>query len=138
MEDLRLRLAEFVGDIDPESPRGKKRLRILEAAIALFVAHGYRKTNIDEIARQAGIAKGTVYLYFATKADILLTAIAREKQRLFALVDGIFSPDAPARERLQRWVEAAVLMVAGSPLLARAVSGDPEIIAALVELDPGR
>lgn len=138
IEDLRQRLAEVVGDVDPDSPRGKKRLRIIEAATALFVAHGYRKTNIDEIARAAGIAKGTVYLYFATKVDILIATIAREKQRLFALVDGIFTPEAPPRERLRRWIEAAVLMVAGSPLLARAVSGDPEIVAALIELDPKR
>ena len=138
IEDLRRRLAEVVGDIDPASPRGKKRRRILEAAIGQFVAHGYRKTNIDAIARDAGIAKGTVYLHFATKADLLICAIAREKQRLFSLVDGIFEADATPRDRLRRWIEAAVLMVAGSPLLARAVSGDPEILAVLVELDPKR
>lgn len=130
---MRAGLAEVVGDIDPASPKGKKRLRILEAAIGLFVAHGYRKTGIDDIARAAGIAKGTVYLYFTTKTELLVTAIAFEKLRLFALLDGIDAPGLAPRERLRQWIRASLLMVAGSPLLTRATAGDPDILAALIE-----
>jgi AcrR family transcriptional regulator len=57
-------LVAMVGDIDPASPRGKTRRRLLDAAAELFVTQGYRKTSIDEIARRAGIGKGTVYLHF--------------------------------------------------------------------------
>lgn len=138
LSHMRAALAEAVGDIDPASVKGKKRLRILEAAIALFVAHGYRKTGIDDIARAAGIAKGTVYLYFATKPDILVTAIAHEKLRLFALLDGIDAPGLAPRARLRQWIRASLLMVAGSPLLTRAAAGDPEILAALLEGAPAR
>ena len=38
----------------------------------LFERLGYRRTSVDEVARQAGVAKGTVYLYFKTKADLLV------------------------------------------------------------------
>lgn len=138
LADMRAALAEVVGDVDPDSARGKKRLRILEAATALFVDHGYRKTGIDDIARAAGIAKGTVYLYFATKTELLIAAIAREKQRLFALLDGIDDPGLGPRDRLRQWIRASILMVAGSPLLTRAVAGDPDIVAALIEGAPAR
>jgi AcrR family transcriptional regulator len=47
---------------------------ILAAAFEVFAAHGYEAARIDDVARQAGIAKGTVYLYF------------RDKQRLFQAV----------------------------------------------------
>ncbi|MBZ5711746.1 TetR/AcrR family transcriptional regulator [Nannocystis pusilla] len=138
LAQMRTILEEMVGDVDPDSPKGKKRLRILEAAIALFVTHGYRKTGIDDIARAAGIAKGTVYLYFATKVDVLMTACAYEKLRLFSQLDGIDAPTLGPRDRLRQWVRASILMVAASPLLSRAAIGDPEIISALLEGMPER
>src|SRR5216684_3913815 len=52
-----------------------KRDRILDAAQSLFVRYGVKRTSIDEVAREAGIAKGTVYLSFKSKAE-LFAAIA--------------------------------------------------------------
>lgn len=51
---------------------------ILDAALGLFVEKGYSATKIDDIARAAGVTKGTPYLYFASKEDIL-KAVVREK-----------------------------------------------------------
>lgn len=48
-----------------------KRKCILEAAIRLFSDKGYQQTSIEELAREAGIGKGTVYSYFETKRDIV-------------------------------------------------------------------
>lgn len=53
----------------------EKEKRIIDAAIQNFIKYGFRKTTINEIARDAGIAKGTVYLYFKSKDDILLAVI---------------------------------------------------------------
>src|SRR5580692_11026068 len=52
-----------------------KRDRILDAAQSLFVRYGVKRTSIDEVAREAGVAKGTVYLSFKSKAE-LFAAIA--------------------------------------------------------------
>jgi AcrR family transcriptional regulator len=49
-----------------------KRRAIIEAARELFASQGYEDTTIAEIAREAGVAVGTVYLYFANKHDILV------------------------------------------------------------------
>ncbi len=48
----------------------KKRTAILEAALKLFGQYGYRRTSIEDIAHEAEIAKGTVYLSFKSKEDV--------------------------------------------------------------------
>lgn len=136
LQDLHDRLAPLVGDVDAATPQGRKRGRLLDAALERFIAHGYRKASIDEVARQAGVAKGTVYLYFASKPELLLAVVAREKLRSLALVEPAFVAGIAARERLRRWVRGALMTVASSPLLARLVAGDEDIRAAFAELDP--
>lgn len=58
---------------DPAKPR-----QILEAAVRVFARHGYYQSRVSDIAREAGIASGTIYLYFKTKDEILVT-LFREK-----------------------------------------------------------
>ncbi|POX40669.1 TetR/AcrR family transcriptional regulator [Streptomyces sp. Ru73] len=55
--------------------------RILEAAGELLVAWGYRRVTIDEIARRAGVGKGTVYLHWKTKDALFLAVVLRSKLR---------------------------------------------------------
>jgi AcrR family transcriptional regulator len=59
------------GYVDPAD----KSARILKAALDLFVRYGIKRTSIDDIAREAGIAKGTLYLYYQSK-DALFAAVA--------------------------------------------------------------
>ena len=67
----------------PARRRGRKgnpearRLAILEAALDGFLAEGFAATSLDAIARRAGVAKGTIYLYFADK-EALFRALVRE------------------------------------------------------------
>lgn len=44
--------------------------QILEAAFSAFIENGYAGTRMDDIARRAGVSKGTLYVYFQTKADL--------------------------------------------------------------------
>jgi TetR/AcrR family fatty acid metabolism transcriptional regulator len=52
-----------------------KRERIIEAAIKLFTRLGYHETKLDEVAKQAEIAKGTLYLYFKSKEDLFIQCL---------------------------------------------------------------
>ena len=52
-------------------PAGDKREAILRAAISVFAHNGYFNSKVADIAREAGVADGTVYLYFKSKEDIL-------------------------------------------------------------------
>jgi AcrR family transcriptional regulator len=63
-------------------PRWRRRrdarpAEIAEAALELFVEHGFAATRMEEIARRAGVTKGTVYLYFPSKED-LFRAVVKE------------------------------------------------------------
>lgn len=60
------------------------RERILAAATELFARFGFTKTSLDEIARGAGLAKGTIYYYFPSKEDLFLSAIELKAEELFA------------------------------------------------------
>ncbi len=128
-------LDEFLGAGDPDDPKERKRLRILQAATELFIKHGYRRTSVDEVARNAGVAKGTVYLYFKTKADLLLHAIGEEKKHYFGQLRPIFSPDVEPRDRLRRWIKTALVLGTEMPLISRLMSGDREILAVLDDID---
>jgi TetR/AcrR family fatty acid metabolism transcriptional regulator len=59
-----------------------KRQRILRAAVEVFAENGYFNAKVSEIAKSAGVADGTIYLYFDGKEDILIT-IFREHTRNF-------------------------------------------------------
>ena len=54
-----------------EQKKRHTREAIMVAAVKLFSAKGFDKTSIEELAREAGIGKGTIYSYFQTKSDIL-------------------------------------------------------------------
>jgi AcrR family transcriptional regulator len=60
-----------------ESAGGDKRVVILDAARSLFLRYGVKRTALDDVARDAGVAKGTLYLYFDSK-DTLFAAIAEQ------------------------------------------------------------
>lgn len=55
----------------------KKRIEIMDAAIALFSKNGYEKTTLDALAESLNIAKSTVYLYFKNKEKLFMDCIAR-------------------------------------------------------------
>ena len=60
----------------------QRRRAILDAARKVFAQQGYASTVVEDIAKQADIAKGTLYLYFASKEQIYLAALLRSQLRL--------------------------------------------------------
>jgi AcrR family transcriptional regulator len=68
-------------------PRGDaeaRRTAVLDAALRVFGQYGYRRTSMDDIAREAGIAKGTIYLSFASKEEVFQALSQRLSQRMLA------------------------------------------------------
>jgi AcrR family transcriptional regulator len=63
---------------------------ILAAAFKVFAAHGYEAARIDEVARQAGIAKGTIYLYFRDKEQLFRAVVRSLVQKRFDAIAGSF------------------------------------------------
>jgi TetR/AcrR family fatty acid metabolism transcriptional regulator len=101
---------------DPDKPQ-----QIIEAAVRVFARKGYYNSRVSDIAREAGIAAGTIYLYFKTKDDILVT-LFRDKMAEFvgALRKAIVGePDAASKVR--RLVSLHFRMLEENPDLAEVV-----------------
>ncbi|MBF6437539.1 TetR/AcrR family transcriptional regulator [Nocardia cyriacigeorgica] len=93
--------------------RAARRQEILDAAAKVFARKGFAASRIDDVAAEAGIAKGTIYLYFDSR-DALLSGVfgsymAETEQVLAHLGEG------PALQRLARLVRGAMEMLDSHP-----------------------
>jgi AcrR family transcriptional regulator len=115
----------------PSEPRWTRRKdarpeEITRAALELFVERGYAATRLEDVAARAGVSKGTLYLYFANKAE-LFKAVVRE---------GIVSPIAEMRGLVQQFeggsFELLRLMLRGwwERIGSQPLSGIPKLIIA--------
>jgi AcrR family transcriptional regulator len=99
-----------------------KRDRILDAAQSLFVRYGVKRTSIDDVAREAGIAKGTVYLSFESKAELFAAIADRLCANTLTGATRIAVDTAPLTERLvgilDCYIGASHRLVAQSPHIA--------------------
>lgn len=74
---------------------------ILDAAEHLLANHGYKKMTIDDIARHAGIGKGSVYLHFDSKEEVALSHIDRIIERMKKELYAIAGKGGSAEKRLK-------------------------------------
>lgn len=81
-----------------------KRKRLLAAAIRVFGQRGFHEARIAEIASEAGVAEGTVYLYFHNKEDLLGVVFDETMDGVLAEGLRLAAEDLPAEERLARMV----------------------------------
>lgn len=84
-----------------EKQRREREDLILQVAEEVLTEKGYHDTSMDEIAARVGIAKGTVYLHFASKGDLVFALIEREMQKLLQFVEYSASLPLTARARLE-------------------------------------
>lgn len=135
LQTLRSYLEESAGLLD-DSEVGIKRRRILDAAAARFVERGYKKTSIEDIARAANIGKGTVYLYFSSKNELIIAAIAREKLALFDRMAPFFESQGEGRTRLKAWILLTFELAQDMPLATAILQGDEDYAALMAEMPP--
>lgn len=94
-----------------EARKSEKRGRITEAAIAVFAERGFHAARVSDIARRAGVADGTIYLYFKNKEDLLLSIFEEQMDRLSSgLAEVLEGVDDP-RERIRRFASYHFEMV---------------------------
>ncbi len=82
-----------------------KRDRILKAAVKVFAKNGFYATRVSEIAKAAGVADGTIYLYFKNKDDVLISIFEDGIQRLLAILRDVAASDEPVERRITRIIE---------------------------------
>lgn len=108
---------------------------ILDAARMLFLESGLRRTTMEDVARQAGIGRITIYRHYEDKHALFQTVVLREAQQALqeieAALRGISCPD-------QRFTEGFVLVVNGvrrHPLITRLLQTEPEWLLPYLTVD---
>lgn len=83
-----------------ETKKKKTRQAIMDAAIRLFSEKGFEKTSVDELAKEAGVGKSTIYGYFHTKNEIFLAFCEDQVDFVFTDLAQKRDPDASLQEQL--------------------------------------
>ena len=138
VDQLRERFDRFLGLEDDDGRPRARRERILRAASTLFVELGYKKANVAEVARMAGVTKPTVYAHYDSKAQLLLHAVVLEKRGYLERMRPALDERTEPRERLRLVVELSLTLAREMPLTARLIRGERDVIFALQELDEAK
>src|SRR5438132_9012336 len=101
---------------DPDKPQA-----IIDAAIRVFARNGYYNSRVSDIAREAGIASGTIYLYFKTKDDILVTLFREKMAEWVALVQKEVGAERDPLAKIRKIVALHFRMIQDNPELAEVV-----------------
>ena len=120
-----------------QQTQASNRSRLLEAAAAAFAREGLDAANINDISLGAGLAKGTVYNYFASK-EALFAAVVEEACRRVSADAAVPGPEIPTGERLRRLLAADIDWAQRNEAFARVLvgevfSGKPELYGRVVE-----
>jgi TetR/AcrR family fatty acid metabolism transcriptional regulator len=101
---------------DPDKPS-----QIIDAAVRVFARNGFYNSRVSDIAREAGIASGTIYLYFKTKDEILVTLF---REKMAAFVAGLrkaIADEADATARVRRLIRLHFETLEANPDMAEVV-----------------
>lgn len=88
-----------------EKQRQQREELILQEAEEVLAEKGYYETSVDEIAARVGIAKGTVYLHFPSKEDIVVAILQRNARVVVELVEAAAASARSNREKLEAVLE---------------------------------
>ena len=83
-----------------ERERSQRRLAILSSARSAFIKHGLATTSMDRIAKEAELAKGTLYLYFHSKDELLMGLIANDLEQLIERLSRVAATKQRADDKL--------------------------------------
>ena len=86
-----------------EKPKYKQ---IIDAAVIVIAENGYHQAQVSKIAKQAGVADGTIYLYFKNKEDILISVFEDKMAVFINRLQVIVDRNETASEKLQKMIES--------------------------------
>ncbi len=92
------------------APREDIRAWIIDAVGELLIERGYDGLTVAGVAHRAGVGKGTIYLYFSSKKELVLTHVDGIVERVIQRMKRIAGEDTPWAERLERMLTARVMV----------------------------
>lgn len=104
------------------SQSSDKGQRILDAAESVFADCGFYNAKVSDIAKQAGVADGTIYLYFKSKDDLLISLFESRMTQVCEAMHKAVSGGEPSAAKLQTFVQTHLKMVNDHPRLAEVLT----------------
>ncbi|WP_353855003.1 TetR/AcrR family transcriptional regulator [Bacillus sp. Bos-x628] len=77
-----------------------KYMQIIDAAVVVIAENGYHQSQVSKIAKQAGVADGTIYLYFKNKEDILISLFKEKMGQFIERMETDIQQKSSAKEKL--------------------------------------
>src|SRR4051812_3014595 len=99
-----------------------KRERILDAAVRVFAQEGFYNAKVSQIAQVAGVADGTIYLYFKSKDELLISLFEDRMERVNATLREALESSSNAVERLRKVVQLHLEMIAQNRHMAEVIT----------------
>jgi TetR/AcrR family fatty acid metabolism transcriptional regulator len=96
---------------DKGGDRGDKRDRILEAALKVFASKGFFGAKVADVAAEAAVADGTIYLYFKSKDDLLISLFEHQMSVVISEIQAAIAPGKDPIDKLRRFFVAYVRLV---------------------------
>jgi TetR/AcrR family transcriptional regulator, fatty acid metabolism regulator protein len=100
----------------------EKHERILRAAVKIFARYGFHNSKISQIAKEAGVADGTIYLYFRNKDDILISLFEEKIKDAIEEFNGVLADIRDPVEKLKTFIRHYVLFMEKQKSLAEVIS----------------
>jgi TetR/AcrR family fatty acid metabolism transcriptional regulator len=101
----------------------EKRIRILDAALKIFASRGFYNAKVSEVAKEAGVADGTIYLYFESKDALLIALFEDRMQRIIArATDEIAHSEGTVLDKIRQAIALHLSLVLDDPDLAEFIT----------------
>ena len=101
---------------------GDKRERILDAAVRVFAKKGFHATRVSEVAKAAGVADGTIYLYFKSKDELLVKLFEDRVEKLLAYMKEELPKTESAAGKMRLVIELQLGLLEGERDLAEVIT----------------
>lgn len=99
----------------------EKRKKILDAATKVFARVGFSNTRIQDVAQEAGIAHGTVYLYFKSKDDLFISIFQESLGELIGYISSEVQKKDSAEDKLRRMISLQLDVIEENPDLTKLI-----------------
>ncbi len=102
--------------------REDKRRRIIDAAVEVFAAKGFFGSRVSEIAEAAGVADGTIYLYFRSKDDLLISLFEEKMAEIIRRLLDLLATTSDPEQKVRRYIVEHLKLVAEQPSLMQVLT----------------
>lgn len=113
------------------------RTRILDAAIAALARFGLSRLSLEDVAREAGVSRQTLYRYFGSRDALITATILREEEAFIAQMVAAADRHTEFRPALEAAIRAALQVARAHPLLDRLLETEPEALLPFLTMGEG-